>query len=102
MVTQVQVCVCLNSGDGKAILSDCLVATVDIVNDDALLKTMNSNILMHTRSDDARLRIFSLACSEILWRAHGGKLLGRSISIPDLHKLTGLSRFCSRNSDIHS
>ncbi|KAI0920552.1 hypothetical protein AcV5_010550 [Taiwanofungus camphoratus] len=76
MVTQVQVCVCLNSGDGKAILSDCLVATVDIVNDDALLKTMNSNILMHTRSDDARLRIFSLACSEILWRAHGGKLLG--------------------------
>jgi len=31
---------------------------------------------MHTRSEDVRLRTFALTCSETLWRAHGGKLLG--------------------------
>jgi len=31
---------------------------------------------MHTRSDDARLRVFALSCATALWNAHGGKLLG--------------------------
>lgn len=48
----------------------------DCVNDDALLKAINLNLLMHTRSEDSRLRFFALTCSETLWRAHGEKLIG--------------------------
>jgi U3 small nucleolar RNA-associated protein 10 len=44
--------------------------------DDAQLKTININVLMHTRSEDARVRIFALSCAEQLWQAHGSKLLG--------------------------
>ena len=36
------------------------------------------NILMHTRSEDPRVRLFALACSESLWRSQGGKLIGMS------------------------
>ena len=56
---------------------DCLVATMEAVHDDALLKKMNMDILMHTRSEEASVRLLSLTCSTALWRAHGGKLLGR-------------------------
>jgi len=49
---------------------------VDCVNDDALLKSINLDLLMHTRSEDPRLRLFALTCSEQLWRAHGRKLVG--------------------------
>lgn len=54
---------------------------MEAVNDDALLKSINLDLLMHTRSEDVRLRTFALACSETLWRAHGGKLLGMSNNI---------------------
>jgi hypothetical protein len=53
---------------------------VDSVTDDTLLKSINLNLLMHTRSDDARLRVLALTCSENLWRGHGGKLLGSPFS----------------------
>lgn len=60
----------------KTALSECLVATAEVIGDDTLLKTLNVNLLMHTRSEDIRVRIYALACSEALWRAHGDKLIG--------------------------
>ncbi|KZT68072.1 hypothetical protein DAEQUDRAFT_348588 [Daedalea quercina L-15889] len=76
LVKQVPVCVKLRESQGRTALIDCLVATMDFVNDDAVLKKMNIDILMHTRSEEAPLRLFSLSCSTALWKTHGGKLLG--------------------------
>ncbi|KAH9837712.1 armadillo-type protein [Rhodofomes roseus] len=76
LVKQIPVCVQLRSPEGRKALLDCLVATMEVVNDDDLLKTMNIDILMHTRSEEASLRLFSVSCSTSLWKAHGGKLLG--------------------------
>jgi hypothetical protein len=49
----------------------------DCVTDDALLKSINLDLLMYSRSEDPRLRLFALTCAETLWVAHGGKLLGK-------------------------
>ncbi|KAH9921142.1 uncharacterized protein B0H18DRAFT_1086220 [Fomitopsis serialis] len=76
LVKQIPVCVQLRAPEGRTALLDCLVAAMEVVNDDALLKAMNIDILMHTRSEEASLRLFSLSCSTGLWKAHGGKLLG--------------------------
>ncbi|KAJ7582775.1 hypothetical protein C8J56DRAFT_230499 [Mycena floridula] len=57
-------------------LEECLNALTECATNDLLLKSINLDILMHTRSEDARLRLFALTCSEMLWRNHGGKLLG--------------------------
>ncbi|KAJ7456907.1 hypothetical protein FB451DRAFT_1275210 [Mycena latifolia] len=77
LVQQAAVCVRLGgSTESKALVTECLVALTDSVADDALLKTLNLDLLMHTRSDDARLRVFALSCASALWNAHGGKLLG--------------------------
>lgn len=84
LIAQVAVCVRLNDPTGKYLLQQCLTALTDSVTDDSLLKSINLDLLMHTRSDDARLRIFALTCSEALWRAHGGKLLGKLCPIRDL------------------
>ena len=53
-----------------------LVALVDTATDDGLLKRLNMDVLMHTRSDDARVRIFALRCARAMWLAHGSKLVG--------------------------
>ncbi|KAH9054895.1 hypothetical protein EDB87DRAFT_1644309 [Lactarius vividus] len=50
-------------------LSEALVALCDAATDDALLKRLNLDVLMHTRSDDARVRIFALRCASALWLA---------------------------------
>jgi U3 small nucleolar RNA-associated protein 10 len=72
-----QVAVCINSNyTGKLLLQECLSALVDTTSNDTLLKSVNLDLLMHTRSDDARLRLFALTCSEALWRYHGSRLLG--------------------------
>lgn len=77
LVQQVAVCVRLGgSAEGKALVTECLVALTDSAADDVLLKTLNLDLLMHTRSDDARLRVFALVSATALWNAHGGKLLG--------------------------
>ncbi|KAJ7079966.1 hypothetical protein B0H15DRAFT_1025307 [Mycena belliarum] len=77
LVEQVAVCVRFGgSTESKALVTECLVALIDSAADDALLKAANLDLLMHTRSDDARLRVFALSCSSALWNAHGGKLLG--------------------------
>ncbi|KAJ6630100.1 hypothetical protein B0H10DRAFT_1984968 [Mycena sp. CBHHK59/15] len=75
LVQQVAVCVRIAS-EGKSLVQECLTALTESVTDDVLLKAINLDLLMHTRSEDARLRISALACSQVLWRAHGGKLLG--------------------------
>ena len=54
---------------------------MDSATDDMILKAINLGLLMHTRSEDVRLRLFGLSCSEKLWRAHGNKLLGEHIDI---------------------
>lgn len=76
MIAQIPVCTRSNMSETKSALSDCLIAMAEVISDDALLKAMNLDILMHTRSEDARLRLYALTCSEALWQAHGGKLIG--------------------------
>ncbi|KAF8064012.1 hypothetical protein FPV67DRAFT_198389 [Lyophyllum atratum] len=76
LIQQVPVGVKWNTAEGKVALQDGLVALVDSVTDDMLLKSINLDVLMHTRSEDVQLRLFTLTCSEKLWRVHGGKLLG--------------------------
>ncbi|KAG9310969.1 hypothetical protein JVU11DRAFT_8847 [Chiua virens] len=41
-----------------------------------LLKRLNLDLLMHTRSEDARVRILALQCATEMWKAEGGKLIG--------------------------
>ncbi|KAG7098539.1 hypothetical protein E1B28_000475 [Marasmius oreades] len=76
LISLIPICAQLNISEGKAYLQDSLTSTAEHVLDDTLLKTINLDILMHTRSEDASTRIFALSCSEALWRVHGGKLLG--------------------------
>lgn len=66
----------VNLSDGKDALADFLVALLGAIDDDVLSKQLNLDILMHSRSEDARVRLLSLTCAEQLWRAHGEKLLG--------------------------
>ena len=68
----------MNFADGKPLLQECIGALLETITDDTLLKIVNMNILMHTRSEDPRVRIFALTCSESLWRSQGGKLIGMS------------------------
>ena len=76
LTSQIEVCIRLNFVDGKSLLQECFGALLENMTDDTLLKIVNLNILMHTRSEDPRVRLFALACSEILWRSQGGKLIG--------------------------
>jgi len=62
--------------EAKSLFKQCLEAFVENVSDDALLKSTNLDLLMHTRSDNVKVRQFALACEETLWRSHGGKLIG--------------------------
>ncbi|KAF9553866.1 hypothetical protein CPC08DRAFT_672807 [Agrocybe pediades] len=79
LTNQIEVCVRLKFTDsaGKAQLQDCFNALIENATDDTLLKNINLGILMHTRSEDARVRLFALSCSEAIWKTSGGgKLLG--------------------------
>ena len=78
LIEQMAVCVQFNFSDGKTLISECLNSLTGCVDDDTLLKTINLDVLMHTRSEDHRVRLLALSCSELLWRAHGTKLLGTS------------------------
>ncbi len=80
LTSQIEVCVRLNfNADGRNQLQDCLVVLLESITDDTLVKAVNLNVLMHTRSEDSRIRTFALTCSEALWRSQGGKLLGKSL-----------------------
>ena len=61
---------------GREIVSASLVALGDTATDGGLLKQLNLDVLMHTRSDDTLVRIFALQCAHALWTAHGSKLVG--------------------------
>ncbi|ESK96722.1 u3 small nucleolar RNA-associated protein 10 [Moniliophthora roreri MCA 2997] len=76
LVGLIPVCVKLNIAEAKVPLQEALSSAVEHVTDDTLLKSVNLDILMHTRSEDAGTRIFALSTSESLWKTHGGKLLG--------------------------
>ncbi|KAF5392137.1 hypothetical protein D9757_003220 [Collybiopsis confluens] len=77
LIAQIPVCVKLHVPDSvKALLQDCLVAGAENVTDDSVLKSINLDILMHSRSEDAKIRMFALNCAETLWKACGSKLLG--------------------------
>jgi U3 small nucleolar RNA-associated protein 10 len=76
IIAQVSSCIRLNITDGKQVLTNCLIAMTGVAVDDSLLKSINLDLLMHTRAEDARERIFALSCSEALWREQGGKLVG--------------------------
>lgn len=80
-MAQVAVSTELRTPEGRLAVSECIVALGDAINDDSLMKKLNLDILMHTRAEDARLRVYALTCSEALWRAHGGKLMGKSCLI---------------------
>lgn len=88
---QVPVAVRVNLPDGKDALVDFLEALLGILDDDVLTKSLNLDILMHSRSEDARVRLLSITCAEQLWRAHGEKLLG----------MTLLSSIESQSADFH-
>jgi U3 small nucleolar RNA-associated protein 10 len=76
LIAHVSTCIKLNIADGKQALTNCLIAMTSVAMDDALLKSINLDLLMHTRAEDARVRIFALSCAEALWREQGGKLIG--------------------------
>lgn len=104
LVGQISICVELENAIAKACLPECLVAFGDSITDDTLLKTLNIDILMHTRSDVAKVRIFALQCSELLWRNDGGKLLGNIHHKPLRYSNTLTicnCRFCTRNDNVH-
>jgi U3 small nucleolar RNA-associated protein 10 len=65
-----------SGGSGREIVSAGLVALCDTATDDALLKRLNLDVLMHTRADEVHVRIFALQCAQALWTAHGSKLIG--------------------------
>lgn len=75
-VQQVPVAPRLSLSDAKAAVSECLVSLLALIDDDVVAKSLNMDVLMHSRSEDARVRLFSLSCAEQLWRAHGDKLIG--------------------------
>lgn len=82
VIQQVPLCIKLSGEhDMRVLLQQCLEAIVENTSDEAVLKTINLDLLMHTRSENAKIRHFALTCSGSLWRSHGGKLLGESISI---------------------
>ena len=74
LTQQIPVCVYLRINDGKTLLSDTLSALVGCLEDDTSVKAVNHSVLMHTRSEDTRIRIFALQCSVDMWQAHSSKL----------------------------
>jgi len=91
LVSQIPVvCDSLAGTDGEAgrrsLLSNALCALAGAVSEDydergggsggALLKSLNLGILMQTRSEDAKQRIFSVQCAIELWKTNGAKLVG--------------------------
>lgn len=76
LIQQIPICVGLKINSGKTSLSECLSALIDCLEDDSSIKAANLAVLMHTRSEDARIRIFALQCAVAIWQANGVKLRG--------------------------
>jgi len=65
------------------VVSAGLVALCGAATDDGLLKKLNLDVLLHTRAEDARVRIVALGCARALWTAHGSKLIGACGGVVD-------------------
>ncbi|TDL26887.1 hypothetical protein BD410DRAFT_763071 [Rickenella mellea] len=77
LIEQLPVAVDMKIGaQGKTAISSCINGMVDCADDDNLLKFINLQVLMHTRSEDSRVRLLALSCSVSLWQAEGQKLIG--------------------------
>ncbi|TFY70773.1 hypothetical protein EVG20_g2223 [Dentipellis fragilis] len=76
LISQIPKCVDLRDEDAKDQQVAALVALADTADDDNLLKKINLDVLMHTRSEEVRIRLFALRSSEALWSAHGSKFMG--------------------------
>lgn len=54
---------------------------------DTHLKTLNIDLLMHTRSEEARIQICALRCLSRVWLVDGHKLAGwKRETMPFLHE----------------
>ncbi|KAG8215320.1 hypothetical protein J3R82DRAFT_8911 [Butyriboletus roseoflavus] len=62
----------------RQVLVACLLAMVTLLPSTSsdILKRLNLDLLMHTRSEDVRVRILALECTTAMWKAEGGKLMG--------------------------
>lgn len=76
VVQQIPVCVGLKVENGKMLLTDCLLSLVGCADGDPLLKAINLAIIQHSKSEDARIRLYSLSCSVSIWEKFGRKLSG--------------------------
>ena len=98
LIAQVPACINLNFSEHRQVLQDCIEALVDASTDETLLKSINLDLLMHTRSEDARIRVYALSCAEVLWQRNGRKLhgmcrLGKYVSLRTYFEI--LDRLCS-------
>lgn len=50
---------------------------VTCMDDDSQLKATNLGVLMLTRSEDSRVRLFALGCAVAIWQSNGKKLSGK-------------------------
>ena len=94
----------VNLADSKPAVSECLIAILSLIDDDVMAKSLNLDVLMHSRSEEARVRLFSVSCAEQLWRAHGDKLLGLCLSPHSSVRRDGLTlvfRLRGGDSNIH-
>ena len=66
----------------KQLMSTSLLSLISLVPASAsdLLKKSNLDLLMHTRSEDAQVRILALECASEIWKREGGKLIGMCAS----------------------
>ncbi|KIJ18297.1 hypothetical protein PAXINDRAFT_97717 [Paxillus involutus ATCC 200175] len=98
----------------KQLLTSCLLSLISLLPSASsdLLKRLNLDLLMHTRSEDARVRILALECTCEMWKAEGGKLIGTQFSplassdkglIGDFHhshpRTISTCRVCLENED---
>lgn len=104
IVKQLPVCIKINTEYARDTLANCLVVVMEQITDDTLLKTTNLDILMHTRSEDMRLRLFALTCAEAVWRTNGGKLLGMRLANLRAFAIVHIycqCRICRRDRSVH-
>lgn len=76
LIQQIPVCINFKLTAEKQTLVDCLNALVDCLEDDSSVRVVNTALLMHTRSEDARVRLLALVCTVSMWQTHGNKLRG--------------------------
>ncbi|KAG8860617.1 snoRNA-binding rRNA-processing protein utp10 [Serendipita sp. 411] len=70
-----------------SLLCAAISAVASVVTDPILLKTLNLDFLMQTRSEEAAIRICSLQCVAKLWLSNGRRLAGwKHETLPFLHE----------------